>query len=305
MIRDTVYESQYVKKIYGRILENVEVNHILIPFANELVLPADTVEIYRKSLEVRNKIIKDGFNLEEFRSPRITPFMAKTEDHNGYLGWVTTFMLPFEVENALYSLPIKEISQPIRSHRGYHIVQVLDRRPATGSAEVEQVMFNFPKIPPTDHQIDSVKAVAEREYNNIRSSADFTLLCEEFSKVHQTGDQGCYFGIIGLDSPLYPPDFKTAAFNLEKPGDISKPALSNYGYHILRLLRKIPVPEFGKLKNQLKEKIIKSDKAQELSDGSRKQIMEGMHVEINKKAYAELENIAASLSPPVIRCSIP
>jgi len=296
MTKDTVYESEYIKNIYSRLLENIEVNHVLIPFAKELVLPSDTAEVYKKALETRNNVIKNGFDSEELQSGKITPFMSKTEDRNGYLGWVTAFMFPFTVENALYSLPLKEISQPIRSHKGYHIVQVLSKRPSTGSVEVEQVLFSFPKIPPSAHQIDSVKSVAQREYSNIHSTADFTSLCEEFSAAHQTGKQGCYFGVIGLDTPL-DPDFKTAAFNLEKPGDVSRPALSNYGYHILRLLRKIPVPEFDKLKDQLKEKIIKSDKAQELSDGSRRQIIKDLNVEINRKAYARLEGITDSLSP--------
>ena len=296
MIRDTVYETEYLRKIYDRLLENVEINHIVIPFGKELVLPSDTLIAYEKASEVRARILKKGFGLEEFRTNGITPLMTKPEDRNGYIGWVTAFMLPYIVENAIYSLPLNEISQPIRSHKGYHIVQVLKRRPAAGSVEIEQVMFNFPTIPPTQHQIDSVGAVAQREYNNIHSTEDFNVLCEEFSIAHQTGEQGCYFGILGLDSTL-PAEFTTAAFNLNNPGDVSKPVMSTYAFHILRLLRKIPVPGFETLKNQLKEKITRSDKAQELSDGSRRALMANLNMEINGKAYAKLEAITNTLSP--------
>jgi len=296
IVKDTIYESEYIEKIYNRLLENIDVNHIIIPFEKELVLPADTLIAYKKALQTRNEILQKGFDLEEFRTNGITPLMTKTEDRNGHLGWVTTFMLPYIVENAIYILPLNEISQPIRSHKGYHIVQVLGKRPAAGSVEIEQVIFNFPSIPPTQHQIDSVSAVAHREYNNIHSTYDYTQLCEEFSAVHQTGDQGCYFGILGLDSTL-PPEFTMAAFGLENPGDVSKPVMSNYGFHLVRLLRRIPVPGLETLRIQLRERITKSDKAQELSDGSRKALNSKFNLKINNKAYAKLEEVAATLSP--------
>ena len=296
MIKDTLYESIFMRKIYDRLLENVEVNHIVVPFERELVLPADTLVVYRKALEIREKILKEGFDIEGYRSDDLVPFMTKTEDRNGYLGWITAFMMPYKIEHEIYNLPLKEVSLPVRSPKGYHIVQVLDRRPAAGSVEVEQVLFNFPSIPASKEQIDSVRAVAEREYEYIHTIGDFTELCEEFSRVHQTGDKGCYFGILGLDSSL-PPDFTMGAFNLQNPGDVSKPVMSNYGFHILRLLRKIPVPDYDKLKDKLRERITKSDKAQELSDGSRLQMVKGLNIDINQKAYNELLKITETLSP--------
>ncbi|MDL2303549.1 peptidyl-prolyl cis-trans isomerase [Dysgonomonas sp. OttesenSCG-928-D17] len=295
-LKDTVSEPRYIKKIYDRMLENVEINHIMFPFSSDVVFPADTLEVYEKAVAMRKKILKDGFKGEEFRQELTSSMLTKLEDRKGYIGWTAPFMFPYKVEDAIYSLPVGEVSLPIRSAKGYHIIQVLGKRPAAGSVEIEQVIFGFPKIPPTQHQIDSVSKVANREYKNIRSSADFQSLCDEFSAVHETGDNGCYFGVIGLESNL-PPAFTMAAFSLENPGDVSPPVMTNYGFHIQRLLRKIPVPELSVINDQLREKIIKSDKVQEYSNDSRRQLISQFNVRVDENAYNKLKAIATTISP--------
>ncbi len=295
---DTLYEEQYLKKIYNRLLEDVEVNHVMFPFEKQdIVLPSDTAVLYKKAMEARSKILKNGFLGEEFNTPRSrSAFIARPESRNGYMGWITPFMLPSKVEDAIYSLSLKEVSMPIRSARGYHIIQVLNKRPAKGSAEIEQVLFGFSHIPPKQHQIDSVRKVAMREYDKIHSATDFQSLCDEFSRAHQTGDKGCYFGVVGLDSNL-PLDFTMTVFNLENPGDISKPVISDYGFHIIRLISRIPVPTFEKVREELRQRIIRSDKVQNLSDEKRARLNSMFNITINRNAYAKLNDLTTIVSP--------
>jgi PPIC-type PPIASE domain. len=65
-------------------------------------------------------------------------------------------MFNAKVEEVIYSLPVNEVSMPIRCSDGYHIIQVLNKRPAVGSVDIEQVLFNFSRIPADPNQIDSV-----------------------------------------------------------------------------------------------------------------------------------------------------
>lgn len=297
-MNNTDYEEEYIEKIYKRMQENVEINHVMFPFDNkEIVLPADTLRMYKKAMEARAKILKGGFTGAEMSTPRSgAMFYPRAESRNGYIGWVSPFMFAAKVEDAIYSLPLNEVSMPIRAARGYHIVQVLNRRPAMGAVEIEQVVFNFSHLPPSQQQIDSVGKVAWREYENIKSPADYQSLCDLFSKVHKMGTNGCYFGIIKLDSNL-PMDFTMAAFSLEKAGDISKPVMSNYGYHIIRLLRKIPTESLDVMRKQLRERILRSDKVQELSDEKRRSLKSYFNVTVNKEAYSKLYEITETVSP--------
>lgn len=296
-LTDTISERMYTQKMYNRLIENVETNHFLIPFDKELILPSDTAAVFNKALEIREKITKEGFkeNLLEKRSNTTNHYLGM-EGKNGYIGWVAPFILSPKVEDAVYSMPLNEISMPIRTANGYHIIQVLDRRKAIGSAEIEQVMFRFSRIPAPDSHIDSVKAIAYKEYNRINSTEDFQTLCDAFSEAYKTGDKGCYFGIVGLDSNLSP-EFLTAAFNLENPGDISQPVISDYGFHIIRLLRKIPVPSYEVMRGQLLQKIKSSNRTYDLNKEKRARLYEKMQIKINQNEFSKINKIAETLSP--------
>lgn len=295
-MQDTLYESAYIQKIYNRLLQDVEINHILLPFNGDIIFPSDTVALYKKAMELRNRLEKKGFESEGYNKKLQTSFTMNNNDRNGYIGWTVPFMFLPKVEDAIYSLSPGETSQPIRTVKGYHIVQVLDKRPSIGSVDLEHVLFNFSRIPASQHQIDSVGQVAWREYKKIHSSADFNSLCEEFSKAMETGDKGCYLGILGLDSPLAS-SFLNAAFNLKKEGDISQPVQSDYGYHILRLLRKISIPEYADIKDALRKKILKSDKSQEMTSEKYQHMAADLNLTINKDAYSKLNDIVGQISP--------
>ncbi len=297
-MESTEYENEYIQKIYDRTLENVEINHVLLPFDKEIIFPADTVALYKQAIELRKHLLKKGFTGKGYniKDTPATGLIANYSKRNGYVGWVAPFMFPSKVEDAIYDMTSGNISQPIRSSQGYHIIQVLNRRPAIGSVELEQVVFGFTHIPPPQHQIDSVRKVAWREYNNIHSQADYNSLCQEFAHVMQTGDKGCYLGIVSLESTM-PPSFLLAAFNIEKIGDISQPVLTDYGFHIIRLLKKIPVPEFEKIKNSLRNKIVRSDKAANISAAKRDIIKANTQLSINDDAYKRLNEIANTISP--------
>lgn len=298
-LKDVEYENEYIAKIYNRMLENVEINHVMFPFEKEeIVLPADTLVAYKKAMEGRKRILEKGFANAGFNTERSgSRFLPRAEARNGYMGWVSPFMLASDVEDAIYSLPLMEVSMPIRAARGYHIIQVLNKRPAMGSAEIEQVVFNFTQIPPMLNQIDSVGKVAWREYKDIKSEkGSFDALCDEFIRVHQTDKQNCYFGVVGLDSNL-PLDFTMAALNLKIPGEISEPVMSDYGFHIIRLIKRMPIPTFEEIKPQLRERIIRSDKVQNLSNERRNRLQKTFNVRINDEAYAKLAKIANKISP--------
>ncbi|NDV97204.1 hypothetical protein D0T84_20190 [Dysgonomonas sp. 521] len=295
-MQDTVYENDYLLKIYERMRQDVEINHILLPFESEAVLPADTLVLYNKARDLYERLSKNGFAAEGYDKSLPTSVILDYNRKNGYMGWVTPFMFSAKVEDAIYTLPMNKISEPVRASDGYHIVQVLNRRPAIGTVDVEQVLFNFSHIPPDKHQIDSVGKVAWREYNNIHSANDFQSLCDEFSHVMEMGDKGCHFGVVGLDSRISP-TFINAAFNLEKEGDISEPVWSDYGYHIIRLLKKIPLPPYSDMRNAIRNRVLKSDKSQEMTAEKRSKMAAALNFVLNRDVYNKLNNIANDVSP--------
>ena len=54
------------------------------------------------------------------------------------------------------------------------------------------------------------------------------------------------------------------AFSLDNAGDISQPFLTDYGWHVVKLIEKKPIPSFQDIESDLK-KMIQKDSRNELS----------------------------------------
>ncbi len=69
-----------------------------------------------------------------------------TKDHGGLLDWFGRGVMVKEFEDAAFSLPVGEISQPVKTTYGYHIIQVLARQVRPLSAQElqtkQQQFFN-------------------------------------------------------------------------------------------------------------------------------------------------------------------
>ena len=72
--------------------------------------------------------------------------------NHGYLGWFTALQLVWPFEKAMYELPLNEISNPIKSNYGYHVIKVHNRRPAWGQVNARHIMKVCNERMPQDMQ---------------------------------------------------------------------------------------------------------------------------------------------------------
>lgn len=294
-LKDTIVINKLLEKYYQRILQDVKVNHVLLPFGKKegMILPSDTLELYNSALQKRQQLVANGFKGDGFINNTLNPSLVMDlTSINGQLGWITAFMLPLQLEDAVYSLKKGEVSKPIRTQRGYHLVQVVDKRSAVGAARVDQVIFNFPTVPPSSAQIDSVGALVYTLHDQMNGTADYQVLCDRFSEVYHTGDKKCNFGIVKLDSKLSP-SFINAALELRKEGDVSEPVMTDYGYHILRLTAKIPIPEFEKIEPALQDLTVGGDRGELYRYLLRQSMGAKYALDVNSSAFVNLQREAA------------
>ena len=296
--QDSVTEKKYIEKVYNRLLENIDINHVLLPYETQRVFPADTLCLYNKALELRETLLENGFKgegyIEYTNHPTIEPFIAHV---NGHIGWIRPFMFPAQVDDAAYEMPVGEISMPIRSNLGYHIVQVVRKQAAAESLDLDQVMFNFPSVPPTQAQKDSVLRFVESIYKDLGTEADFKDLCNEFSRAYNTGDRGCAFGIINFDTQL-PPSFIYGAYSIENIGEISSPVVSDNGVHIVRLKERIPAtPPLNTIYDKLRQKIIFSDYNQSYAKHLKDYLVSAYKVHFDEIHLNELYELATNARP--------
>jgi peptidyl-prolyl cis-trans isomerase SurA len=97
--------------------------------------------------------------------------------------------------------------------------------------------------------------------NALQKGADFKTLALQFSSdnlSYQNGGELPEFGV-----GRYDPAFETAAFALQKDGEISKPVHTEFGYHIIKRLQHIPAPvdkRNEKWRESIRQMISQSDR---------------------------------------------
>lgn len=275
--------------------QDVEINHTLIPFDKDNILPTDTLEVYKEAMTVYSKLKKTGFVGDEYIDNTVIPSVVYDRcSLNGYLGWVTPKMLPAKIVDVVYSLSLNEISKPIRTIRGYHIVQVLGRRPAVGKLMVNHIYFAFPQIPATQEQVDSVKAVAK----NLLSSPDvsFETLCEAYADAYGLKDNGCTLDPFGLDGGL-PASLIGESYRIKSQGDLSDLVVTDIGVHLMRLVEKMPLPDDDQLLKEIKGLVASKDWWYYLTLEEQNALFSKYNLKVNKKVYRKIESLAEQIFP--------
>lgn len=102
-------------------VDQLHVRHILLR-PNEIL---DDAAVRQKLLGVRAQIIGGAEFATVARAVSEDPQSATD---GGDLGWISPGDTAPDFEQALAKLPLKELSQPIRSRYGWHLIEVLDQR---------------------------------------------------------------------------------------------------------------------------------------------------------------------------------
>ncbi len=110
------------------IVEQTNPRHILVR-VNEVVSEAEA----RRRIGLLRQRIADGANFAEIA--RLNSDDTGSATRGGDLGWVVPGDLVPEFERAMNDLKLNELSQPVRTPFGVHIIQVLGRRTADVSVD--------------------------------------------------------------------------------------------------------------------------------------------------------------------------
>jgi peptidyl-prolyl cis-trans isomerase SurA len=113
-------------------VEQTRVRHILAR-VNDLV---SEDEARRKITVLRQRLV-DGANFADLA--RLNSDDAASARRGGELPWTVPGDLVPEFERAMNALKIGELSQPVRTPFGFHIIQVLERRTADLSADRKRI----------------------------------------------------------------------------------------------------------------------------------------------------------------------
>jgi peptidyl-prolyl cis-trans isomerase SurA len=256
-LTDEQVTNKLVREAYDRMKEEVRVEHILIMCP----LGADTTEPYHRIDSLykvaRSKKADFGELAKQYSEDK------GSKDNGGDIGYITALSTVYPFENAAYNTEVGKVSAPFKTQFGYHIVKVLDKRPANGQIRIEQIMVAVPKsrgqagIEAGRKRIDSVAMM-------LRQDVPFETLVKEYSDDKFSMNEGGKLPPFGVGH--YVPVFENAAFALRTPGDVSPPVQTEYGFHIFKLLERMPVKPYDSVQATLKHRIDNDSRAQTARD---------------------------------------
>jgi peptidyl-prolyl cis-trans isomerase SurA len=258
-----IYESQLInsyldKEVLEKILTqeyersktDVSLSHIFMPFYND-----STEKIAKTKInKIYSNIINNKISFEDAA--------AESEDENtknnkGYLGWYNSYQITLpEIEDAAYQLKTKEISKPIKTKYGYHILKLNDTRPARPKLKVAIIKKNLP------YSNDSlpVKALRDTIYkicSRYKNGVSFDDLVQQYSEDESTKPFGGKLDWFGINT--YVPAFEEAAYAIKNIGDISEPVQTQTAFYIIQKLDETKPQSFEEEKVELRNKLINSD----------------------------------------------
>jgi peptidyl-prolyl cis-trans isomerase SurA len=269
---------------YSRLKEEVKASHILINVKPDAT-PDDTLKAFNRIMEIRQRVMQEkNFNQVAFEvSEDPTAKM-----NQGNLGYFTAMQMVFPFEQTAYNTPVGQISKPIRSSFGYHIIYVADRKPARGEVEVAHIMIR------TGQNQDNEKArnLIFEAHDKLQKGVAWEELVKEYTDEPSAKENGGKLRPFGVGAMIQVPQFEETAFNLKSPGDFSDPFQTQYGWHIIKLISKIPLPPFAELAPTLKNRVSRDERAQI----SRQAIQEKMRREFGFKEHADVKQNVLTLA---------
>ena len=221
---DSVELERILHEAYERNHYSLHAAHILLYLAPD-ASAEDSAKTYNRIMELRNRIVngEDFFAVSAEEVLKQNP-NAQVRPYEGDLGFFTAFDMVYPFENAAYGLKVGEVSMPVRTRFGYHLIKLLDKVQMTGKCDMAHIWLSSQDSNLRRNEIDIC-------YNRLVNGEDFATVALR-SDDRTTRDNG---GLMN-DAPLnnLPPEYVKVAQNL-KDGEFSKPFFTQYGWHIIKL----------------------------------------------------------------------
>lgn len=278
-LTDPYLKDTLIRRAYRRSLSDIRASHILVSCPSD-ASPKDTLEAYRKAVEVRKRILK-GESFEKVAGEESDDKSAAV--NGGNLGYFTVFQMIKPFEDAAYTLKPGSLSEPVRTSFGYHIIYVTGRRPSPGKIKVAHIMKTVPQGA-DEKALREAESEINKLYEQLREGGSFSNLAKEYSDHKESAARNGELSWFGTGEIIS--DFSEAAFSLKDTGEYTKPVRTIFGFHIIKLLEKKSPSSFEEAKPLLESKI----NASETGDPGRVSFITKLKDEYNFRVNTDVLN---------------
>lgn len=210
--------------------DDFNLSHVLV-VVPENASP-EQVQARRARAEEAHAQVRKGV---DFRQVAAAYSDAPDALQGGAMGWRQSSRLPTLFSEALAPMRSGDISDILRSSNGFHILRLNDRRGGSAPVLVNQTRARHILIKANE-------AVSESEARNrlrtLKERLDNNANFAELARVHSEDASASKGGDLGWLSPGDTvPEFERA-MNVLKPGEVSDPVQSPFGWHLIHVLER-------------------------------------------------------------------
>jgi peptidyl-prolyl cis-trans isomerase SurA len=248
------------------------VSHILIAVPQEAT-PAQVESAAQRAADVYQKA-KGG---EDFARLALAYSNSQTALEGGSLGWRKESELPTFLTDLVAKLKPGEVSEPLRTPTGFHIVRLNEVRGAETKAIENQVHVR--------HILMKTNALADDATVRLKLSVlrERILKGEDFSGVAQTNSEdpgsAATGGDLGWTGPgAFAPEFEQQLAHLSD-GEISEPFKTQFGWHIVQMLGHRQFDNTDEVKRRRAMEAIRASKADEETELWLRRLRDDAYVE--------------------------
>lgn len=199
----------------------------------------------------------------------------------GVIGWRRGSQIPTIFSQVVTTLKPGETSGLIRSNSGFHIVKLIDKRSANKAMIINQTHARHILIKTNEivSDADAKNRLAQIRERIENGSAKF----EDMARQYSDDGSASKGGDLGWLSPGETvPEFEHAMDAL-KPGEISQPVRSPFGYHLIQVLERRSQDVTKERERLMARQALRERKIEEAQEDWLRQLRDSAYVEYHDK----------------------
>ncbi len=210
--------------------DEFEISHIMIRTPED-----SSPEDLQKAKTKTEKVLRQLTDGTSFTQVSAAFSDAPNALEGGTMGWKGGSQLPALFLDTVKGMQPGEVSKPIRSPNGFHILKLTNRRSGTSSLVISQTHARHILIKLSE--VVSEKD-GKRKMDVIKERIDNGAKFEELARQYSEDGSANNGGDLGWVNPgdTVPPFEK--AMNALRVGEVSEPVLSPFGWHIIQVLER-------------------------------------------------------------------
>lgn len=256
----------------GGLEQEYHIKHILIS-----VPEASSPKVIKKAQEEAVKLVKELRSGRDFSATALAVSDGQNALEGGDLGWRKAGEVPSLFSDSIRAMDKGDISNPIRSPSGFHIITIEDKK---GGQEHIITQTNARHILIKPSIIDTREQVTSRLHQirtRIINGEDFATMAKAYSEDTSSASKG---GDLGWFKPgTMVPEFDEAVEQLQV-GDISEIIQTNFGYHIIEVLGRRSHDDADELIREKARNVIKTRKIAEEKEAFYRRIRDEAFIDI-------------------------